>query len=224
MVTNSILIAEDDVFISEHLKRIILNLGYNVYGVVSSYDMAINVIDKKNLPDLALLDIRMHDEDQGIKIAEYLNHIKTPFIFITSFSDKKTLEEAIIKKPSGYIVKPFTPDEVKKTIEGVLQKLIRPFILVKHKKQEKKIFFSDILFIKSDNNYLEIHTSNSKIFLLRMKMSEIEEELNLHGFVRAHRSFLINKNFVDGITSNSLLIKSHEIPISRNYKKTLGLK
>lgn len=221
MINNSILIAEDDVLISEHLKRIVLNLGFEVYGIVASFDSASKTIDKSNLPDLALLDIRMHNEDQGLLIAKYLNKLKVPFIFITSFSDKKTLEEAVVLKPSGYIVKPFTPEEIKKSIESVLQKLVLSYIVVKHKKEQKKILFNDIIFIKSDNNYLEIHTSYSKIYLIRTKLSEIEKNIHLHGYVRVHRSFLVNKIFVNGINGNSIIVNHKELPVSRHYKKNL---
>ena len=116
----NILIAEDDIFISEHLKQILNKLGYGVCGIVGSYDQAEAFINKNKLPDLALLDIRMHKEDQGIKIAKLLKTKDVPFIFITSFSDQKTLKSALEQEPKGYILKPFTPEDIKEAVEGVL--------------------------------------------------------------------------------------------------------
>lgn len=217
---NKILIAEDDVFISEHLKRIIISLGYEVCGIVSSYSMAIELLDNSGLPDLVLLDIRMHNEDQGIKIAAHLKTLNVPFVYITSFSDKKTLEEAVIHQPKGYLLKPFTPDEIKKMIEKVIGELASTFLIVNEKGKKKKLHFNKIMYIKSDNNYLEIHTS-TKMFLERLKLIELESILPKDSFIRVHRSYIVNKHFVEGFSSNGLTINEIEIPVSRQYKNCL---
>jgi two-component system, LytTR family, response regulator LytT len=212
-----ILIAEDDVFISEHLRRILINLGYEVCGIVSSYSMAIELLDNSDLPDLALLDIRMHNEDQGIKIAAHLKALGVPFVYITSFSDKKTLEEAIIHQPKGYLLKPFTPDEIKKMMENVMGELASTYLIVNDKGKKKKLYFNKIMYIKSDNNYLEIYTS-TKTFIERQKLTDIESILPKDSFQRVHRSYLVNTNFVEGLSNNNLTINGIEIPVSRQYK------
>ncbi|TXB66998.1 response regulator transcription factor [Vicingus serpentipes] len=217
---NKILIAEDDVLISEHLKQILTDLGHVVYDIVSSYEMAKKSIDINDLPDLALLDIRMHNEDQGIKIAEYIKKLNIPFIFITSFSDKKTLEEAIFHQPKGYLLKPFTPDEIKKIIDKVMKELAISYLFVKEKDKKIKLFFNKIMFVKSDNNYLEIHTE-TKMFVERLKLIDIDNILPKDSFIRVHRSYLVNKKFIERINNNSIVINGVEIPVSRKYKNCL---
>lgn len=216
-----ILIAEDDIFISEHLSQILIKLGFKIYGIVSSYSMALGALDNTNLPDLALLDIRMHNEDQGIKIAEHLRTLKVPFVYITSFSDKKTLEEAIIHQPMGYVLKPFTPDEIEKMMEKVIGELTPTYLVIKDRGEKKKLHFNKIMYIKSDNNYLEIHTS-TKMYLERQKLTDMLSILPSDSFVRVHRSYVVNKKFVGGLSNNNLSIDGLEIPISRQYKNCLN--
>ena len=215
-----ILIAEDDVFISEHLRQILTEIGYTIYGIVSSYSMALDMLEKSDLPDLALLDIRMHNEDQGIKIAEHLRTLKIPFVYITSFSDKKTLEEAIIHQPMGYLLKPFTPEEIQKMMKKVMGELMSTFLVIKDRGVKKKLHFNKIMYIKSDNNYLEIHTS-SKMYVERQKLTNLVYILPSDSFVRVHRSYVVNKKFVEGLGNNCLHINGSEIPISRQYKNCL---
>ena len=219
---NKIFIAEDDVFISEHLKRIILNLGYEIYDIVSSFEMAKKSIDINNLPDLALLDIRMQNQDQGIEIAKYFKNLNVPFIYITSFSDKKTLNEAIVHQPIGYILKPFTSEEIENLLNKVFEELFNEFVYVKHKDKEKKLNIDEILFIKSDNNYLEIYTETKK-YLIRFKLSELEKKLPKSKFIRVHQSYMVNKKFIIAFSSNTININNLEVPISRKYKHMLDL-
>jgi DNA-binding NarL/FixJ family response regulator len=69
-------------------------------------------------PDIILLDINIIGERDGIQLAEIIREkIKKPFIYITSYTDRKTLERAKHTLPYGYIVKPFSESELKITIE-----------------------------------------------------------------------------------------------------------
>src|ERR1700758_3861942 len=108
----NILIAEDDVIISEYLAEIITDMGHNVCTIVSNYDEAKEFLQHNQAPQMALLDIRMHNRDQGIDIATEMKSKNIPFIFITSFTDKNTIQNAVAQQPLGYIVKPFKKEEV----------------------------------------------------------------------------------------------------------------
>ena len=89
-------------------------------SVVYSKEDAIEQLNI-NLPDLVLLDINLSGEMSGIEIAEKINtQYNIPFIFITSYSDKQTLEKAKFTEPSGYIVKPFNEASLYSTLEIAL--------------------------------------------------------------------------------------------------------
>ncbi len=217
----NILIAEDDVFISEHLKQILLDLNHQVPGIVSSYLEAVEFLENNDLPDLALLDIRMHGEDEGVEIAKHLNTLNVPFIYITSFSDKNTVQQAVEQAPKGYIIKPFSKDEIQELVSKIVKELKPKFLCIKESFMNTKILIEDILYIKSDNVYLEIYTKNKK-HLYRSKLSKIMDELQNEDFVRVHRSFIINKNFIEKVAAQRVAINGVVIPISKSYKDSLS--
>jgi len=217
----NILIAEDDIFISEHLKQILLDLNHQVTGIVSSYLEAVEFLENNDLPDLALLDIRMHGEDQGVEIAKHLNTLNIPFIYITSFSDKNTVQQAVEQEPKGYIIKPFSKDEIKVLVSKIVKELKPKFLCIKESFMNTKILIEDILYIKSDNVYLEIYTA-TKTHLYRSKLVELMEELQNEDFVRVHRSFIINKNFIEKVAAQRVVINGVVIPISKSYKDSLS--
>ena len=65
-----------------------------------------------------MLDINLNGRFSGLEIAESLSiRFKLPFIFITSYADEDTLARAKVFNPLGYVVKPFTEEEIYAAIE-----------------------------------------------------------------------------------------------------------
>ncbi len=115
-----ILIVEDEPIIAEDISSALEKNEYKVSGIVYDMEDALHEL-KTNTPDFALLDINLSGEQEGIQIAEIISrdyHI--PFVFLTSYSDKGTLDKAKHTEPSGYIVKPFSEAGLYSTIEIAL--------------------------------------------------------------------------------------------------------
>jgi DNA-binding NarL/FixJ family response regulator len=112
-----ILIVEDEPLIAEDIAAILEEAGFHISGIAYSMQNALDEM-KANSPDMALLDINLNGGTEGIEIAEKINRAyKIPFIFLTSYSDKLTLERAKKTEPSGYIVKPFSEASLCAAIE-----------------------------------------------------------------------------------------------------------
>ena len=102
-----ILIVEDEPVIAENISLYLDNNDFEVSGIAYDSEDAMQQL-KENTPDAVLLDINLESDTDGIDIARYIQeHYQLPFIFLTSYSDRSTLERAKQVKPSGYIVKPF---------------------------------------------------------------------------------------------------------------------
>ena len=102
-----ILIVEDEPLIAEDIAEILQKNEFVVTNIAYSKEFALSELST-NLPDMALLDINLNNKMDGIEIAQIIQaNYQIPFIFITSYSDKNTLEKAKLTEPSGYIVKPF---------------------------------------------------------------------------------------------------------------------
>ncbi|MBC2843915.1 LytTR family transcriptional regulator [Winogradskyella flava] len=83
-----------------------------------------------------------------------------------------------------------------------------------------KVYLKELKYIKSDGNYLEFVTDKKRI-IDRNKIKDILEELPPN-FVKVHRSYIINKNYVSSISrSNVILQPDIHIPLSRTFKSNL---
>jgi PAS domain S-box-containing protein len=118
----SILIVEDEPVVRLHLKSCLEQLGYAVLPPVSSYKGALKSF-KEDEPNLVLMDIVLEGEYDGIHAAEEIaQEFKVPVIFLTAYSDEKTIKRARVCQPFGYIVKPFREEDLKSSIEIALFK------------------------------------------------------------------------------------------------------
>jgi DNA-binding NarL/FixJ family response regulator len=118
-----ILIVEDEPIIAQHIAVYLNNSDFTVSGIAYDYEEAVLQL-KHNTPDAAILDINLDSETDGIAIAGYLNkYLHIPFLFLTSYADKDTLERAKKTEPWGYIVKPFN----EKTLVAMVEIAISNF-------------------------------------------------------------------------------------------------
>lgn len=102
-----VLIVEDEPVIAENIAVYLNNGDFVVSGIAYDDEEAKKQL-LHNTPDAVLLDINLDSEEDGIAIADYINkNIEIPFLFLTSYSDKETLDRAKKVEPWGYIVKPF---------------------------------------------------------------------------------------------------------------------
>ena len=62
-----------------------------------------------------------------------------------------------------------------------------------------------------------IISRDSKIISLQA-LKDIEAELRDHGFIRVHKSFIVNRNYVELLDGNKLIVKGREIPLGTSYK------
>ncbi|MBL7899935.1 MAG: response regulator [Crocinitomicaceae bacterium] len=227
----SVLIVEDDSFISEDLAGQIQDAGYELCGQAYDKKEALEFLKTKN-PDLVLLDINLNGENAGLEIAKEINaHYKIPFIYITSHSDPATLKKVNETKPHGYLLKPFDEKALIANIQLAvhkhkqekrehLQEKIADSIFVKVKSALVKIEFDEILFAEAYDNYCYIKTASEK-HLLSQTLKSVEEKLDGKGFLRVHRGFLINVSKIQSVTESNVFVDNTPIPIGRTFRDEL---
>jgi DNA-binding NarL/FixJ family response regulator len=115
-----VLIVEDEPLIAKNIGMYLNNNDFEVSGIAYDSEEAFHQL-KRQQPDFAILDINLESEKDGIEIAEYINqHHFIPFVYLTSYSDKETIERAKKTNPAGFIVKPFNEKTLYATIEIAL--------------------------------------------------------------------------------------------------------
>ncbi len=213
-----VIIIEDEFFAAEHLKDLINSLGFWVIGVYhSGEDFLSNTAWNF---DAAIVDIFLSAKLSGLDIGKKLKEHKKPFVFLTANQDAKTLREAAHLQPVSYITKPFKPNDVAAALEIIAHRLPK-MLEVRGANGIEKLNPNDIIFIKSDGVYVELHTVNGMV-VQRKLLKEIIGQLP-DFFLRVHRSYLVNINFIEQRSSSHLILKGHEIPVSRSFRENLTI-
>ncbi|MEH6680013.1 MAG: response regulator [Sediminicola sp.] len=234
-----ILIVEDNVIIADDMQSMLEEIGYEIVDNVIVYEQAEEVLKKKQV-DLVLIDIILASDKTGIDLGKHIReNYNIPFIFVTSNSDRATVENAKTVKPNGYLVKPFEQQDLYTSIEIALSgfnysekgdnkadiddrplsnSILKDSIFVKKQHLYYRIQFGDIQFIKADNVYLEVNTADKK-FLVRSPLKDYLEKLPANKFYRAHKSYIVNVDHIDAINSKDIMINNNLIPISKEFKE-----
>ena len=236
-----ILLVEDNVIIADDMQSMLEEIGYEIVDNVIVYEQAVEVLKTKEV-DLVLIDIILASDKTGIDLGKHIrDNYSIPFIFVTSNSDRATVENAKTVKPNGYLVKPFEQQDLYTSIEIALSNfdhatkastaeagtapdkmtpnsVLKDSIFVKKQHLYYRIPFGDIQFIKADNVYLEVNTIDKK-FLVRSPLKDYLEKLPRNKFYRAHKSYIVNVDHIDAVNSKDIMINNTLIPISKDFKE-----
>src|SRR3990172_4903850 len=122
MATAQIMVVEDESIISKDIQQTLKALGYGIAAVAFSGKEAIRKAEETR-PDLILMDIVLKGDLDGIETAGQIHTgSDVPIIYLTAYTDEKTLQRAKITEPCGYILKPFQERELYTSIEMALYK------------------------------------------------------------------------------------------------------
>lgn len=228
-----VLIVEDEAIIADDIFDNLEELGYEVIEPANTFTEAIAKIEG-NSPDIAILDIQLTGQLSGIDLAKIINEkYNFPFIFLSSNTDKITLEEAKNVEPLAYLVKPFSKKELYTSIELALfnyskrieksfnetSLIIREALFIKHDKAFVRLNFSDIVYLKSDHVYLEIFMDNNDKYVVRGNLNEYIGKLS-DSFLRIHRSYVVNMDYLKKVNPNTVDV-GIEIPIGKAQRGEL---
>ena len=223
----NILIVEDEPLIADDIAFILEDEGYTVAGKAIDTQEAVELIDSEK-PDMILLDISLDDDDEdGIDLANMINEkYQIPFIFITSHSDKLTINRVKKTNPAGFIVKPFKAAEIistlaivsykSKNIEQVYDKTSEDGFFVKQGHDLVKIMNKEILYVKAEDNYTSIVLEDDKI-LASLNLKSLAEKLPQSQYIRIHRSYMVNISRITRISHRYVYVDHHEIPLGKGY-------
>jgi PAS domain S-box-containing protein len=118
----TVLIVEDEAIVAEDLATKVNRLGYHVIGTVSTGEQALQVAQEES-PDLVLLDVQLPGNLDGIQTATQLNNLcDSAVVFVTAHSDTETVKRANLSGHFGYILKPFSEQDLAIQIDIALYK------------------------------------------------------------------------------------------------------
>ncbi len=182
----------------------------------------------ENEIDLMFVDINMPDMN-GMEFVKSLTK-KPQVIFTTAYSEYAF--EGFQVDALDYILKPVSYDvflkaankaktwfELHQKQQETIQ-TTQDSLFVKSEYKLVRIMLSDIQYIESANEYIQIHLINAKPVTTLIRLKVIEEQLPKEKFMRVHRSFIVNLDQVKVIERNRIVFDQKVyIPIGDQYKE-----
>ena len=122
LATLKVLIVEDDAMIAEMTVDILSDNGYDVCGVAATVEEALELA-RSTAPDLALIDMRLANNERGTDVARRLRALGSiGVLFTTGNAARVAWEDA---EGEGLLVKPYTYDDLLRGLEIVVEILAR---------------------------------------------------------------------------------------------------
>ena len=230
MNKNKVIIIEDEMVIATSISNKLIKLNYLPFPPCASYREAIELLENES-PDIALIDIRIKGQKDGIDLALYIReHYSMSIIFITANSDPITLQKAKQAQPNAYLIKPFTQKDLYTTIEIAILNFelsqgvdasVKKSILLKQGKAEIKIAINDIYYIESKGNYLNIILSNSNQQTIRGTLNDLEKLLPKEFFHKISRSHIVNFIHASELETERIKVGKYYLKLNEIYRKEI---
>jgi two-component system, LytTR family, response regulator LytT len=181
--------------------------------------------------DGLFLDVRMPGLD-GLELARVLRRFQRPpgVVFVTAYDDFAV--DAFELAALDYLVKPVSRQRLDEAIERVVRHAAKGEPAVEGLDEDvlpvdtlrgggtRLLARSSIVFLQAHGDYVRVSADEGR-FLLRARLSELEERWARHGFVRVHRGFVVNlRRAVEvrpRLNGTAVLVMSDgaEVPIAR---------
>lgn len=224
-------ILEDDPFIAEKLEQIVEEAGHSV-GLNTSLPSEFISFARSKKPDLLMMDVNLGQDMDGIETAQEIrSQQNTPIVFITSYFDDLTLARIRVIEPEGFVLKPFREIDVKININLVLHQTSKTEqtnsdseqnpLFIKKGGEMIKVEPSSILYLKGEDNYTEIYFADGSKHMVSSTLKLMQEQFGVYGFMRIHKSYVINLDRLDTVSGSIVALGKETIPIGKVYKKNL---
>jgi two-component system, LytTR family, response regulator len=240
-------VADDEVLARQKLRQLLRDdHDIEIVGESATALETIELVRAAN-PELLFLDIHMPGMDGFDVIGALANEKEcaAPRVIFTTAYDQYAVR-AFEVNAVDYLLKPFTPERLHTAIQRVREQFqarqqesapvnggARAANFYTNRivfKSRGRILFlpvSDIRWIGAEGNYVRLSTA-TETHLLRETMAHLEERLDPRGFVRVHRSFIVNLKYVKEVrreaNGDSVVImdSGNKVALGRSYRAHLS--
>ena len=186
---------------------------------------------RNNHVDILLLDIHLPDTN-GLDLARTCKNIPV-IIFTTAYSEHAL--ESYSLDATDYLLKPISPERFKTAIEKGIRRFSQEtatapaaepvaepvefvdYMMVKADYKLNRINFNELKYIEGQHEYVTFHLKERKITAL-YSLKKLEEQLPEKNFMRVHKSYIVNLNYVTQSDTSNVLLDDISIPIGGSYK------
>lgn len=237
------IVADDEILARQKLRQLLRDeREVEVVGECASALETIELV-RSTRAELLFLDVKMPGMD-GFDVIGALSanqFVPMPAIIFTTAYDRYALR-AFEVHAVDYLLKPFTLERLRSAIQRVRERPIArstsansseeseadPATRIVFKSRGRILFLpiADVRWVGAEENYVRLSTG-TETHLLRETMSHLESRLDPQSFLRVHRSFIVNLNFVKEVRTELdgesvvVMVDGQKIAMSRGYRSRI---
>ncbi|MCM1134321.1 MAG: LytTR family DNA-binding domain-containing protein [Clostridium sp.] len=218
-----IAICDDELFYQEKIQRLLerylesRQLKYNI-RLFSSGEEFSAPSESQPKYDIVFMDISM-DKLDGISAALRMRsfHTDTFLVFVTAFIDYAL--EGYKADAIRYILKDTLDTAIAECMDAILQKMYRAYVSFSFLEGEQKLYADNLLYIESRKHKSIFYYRSDGVATYQIydKLDSIEQKLSGYGFLRIHKSYLVNMKHLQKIANyTAYLDTGEELPVPRS--------
>lgn len=206
-------ICDDENVIRDKIEKICINetKKYCEDVVIQKYSDGREVLEKDF--DILILDIEMEDVD-GIVVKNYFQKRKKDTIIIFVTSHNEMMSQAFGVNVMGFVTKSYLDNQLQVMLDDAMKRVMNTVSI-------EGVDSRKVCYIQAEHIYNILHLENETEVSVRCSSADLEKMLEVVGFIRVHRTYIINMAYVDHIKDKTVLVNKREIPVSARLKSRL---
>lgn len=197
--------------------------------VVGEFGLAVDAANflRKQKVDLLFLDIQM----PGITGLQLVETLRNPPAIILTTAYRNFAPEAFELEVVDYLLKPISFERFMKAVNRYYDRKPQapgsfevkdatdPYVFIKSERKQHRVLLESIYYLESLDDYVKVYLEK-EVLITRENISSLDDKLSDSGFVRIHRSFLINARHVRALGAEFVDVAGRELPFGRAFKKS----
>lgn len=222
----NVIVIDDDLAWQKIISKFVglvpfLNLIHVCGSAVEAYPKII-----EHEIDLIICDIEM-PEMSGL---DFVKNLKNPPLVIFVSSHRDYALDCYEVSPVDFLLKPLHYQRFLSAIEKTRLRIqsppetatIEPYFFVRENQNYVQVAYKDVLYMKAQENFVQIVTGK-QTYLPTISIIKMEEQLKNDVFLRVHRSYLVNRAYIDTITKDEVILTTgQQIPIGDQFRAQIS--
>lgn len=193
-----------------------------IQAFISAEQFLFQYVDEKDY-QILVLDIEM-EKMNGVELAKKLreDNKEIQIFFVTGFSDY--ISEGYEVDALHFLMKPVSKEKLFRVMEKAVSNLKKEekVLFVQENGEMLKILTKNICYVEVFSHFCSIHTTKG-VIETKMSISDLEKKL-VDGFIRVHRSYLVNLEQIKKIAKTEIYMENGNIvPLSRRKYKDVNI-
>lgn len=215
-----VLIYDDNINHCAELQKLLVQYGVSDIETAQTYEAAVYLLNTKKFTVL-FLDIELENGQSGIAFAAQFQKQFPDAALVYITAHIRYCEEIFVTTPTAFLLKPFTAEKVKRTMEIISQKKEKISITLTFGKKIIRIPLTQVAYMESIHRHLLIFDSGDSCIgeYYGIRLDDVATQLPKN-FLRCHQSIIVNMAQIVSFRSYVLTLENGtELPISQSRYK-----